>query len=53
MGRDPFAKLVAISMGLRWGVREKPVNGWWGLLCAILVIGDIQTLALGITGEYL
>ncbi len=45
--------LVAISMGLGWGVWEKPMNGWWGLLCVILVIGGIQTLALGIIGEYL
>lgn len=42
--------LVVILLRLAAGT---PVQGWWSLMVAVLVMGGVQMMMLGILGEYL
>jgi dolichol-phosphate mannosyltransferase len=45
--------LYALVVGVRAIFYGSPVQGWPALMCAVLIVGGVQLVMLGVLGEYL
>jgi uncharacterized membrane protein YeaQ/YmgE (transglycosylase-associated protein family) len=45
--------VVLIVLTLIWWIVFKPLSGWTSLMIVFLLIGGVQTILLGLIGEYL
>ena len=45
--------LYALTVAIRATFYGSPVQGWPALMCAVLIVGGVQLVMLGVLGEYL